>query len=110
MWHAQGLCAKPRRKETIRKAEAQMGEWKDGTRVDLKEIGWGCVQWIKLALVDTVMNLEDLAPRSGYICTTLDGRLGIYACLSLTKYRTDSIGRSRNDSSRSAYGPRCHYH
>jgi hypothetical protein len=46
--------------------------WEDGIRVDLGEIGWGSVGWIQLAqdrdrwraLVDTVMNLRVLAPRS----------------------------------------------
>jgi hypothetical protein len=46
--------------------------WEDGIRMDLREIGWGSVEWIKLAedrgrwraLVNTVMNLRVLAPRS----------------------------------------------
>jgi hypothetical protein len=44
--------------------------WEDGIRMDLREIGWG--DWIRLAqgrdrwlaLVNTVMNLRVLAPRS----------------------------------------------
>jgi hypothetical protein len=44
----------------------------DGIRMDLREIGWGSVDWIQLAqdrdlwwaLVNTVMNLRVLAPRS----------------------------------------------
>jgi hypothetical protein len=43
----------------------------DGIRMDLREIGWGSVQWIQLAqdrdcwraFVNTVMNLRVLAPR-----------------------------------------------
>jgi hypothetical protein len=43
----------------------------DGTRMDVREIGWGSVDWIQLAqdrnrwrtLVNTVMNLRVLAPR-----------------------------------------------
>jgi hypothetical protein len=39
--------------------------WEDGIRMDLREIGWGSVDWIQLAqdrdrwraLVNTVMNL-----------------------------------------------------
>jgi hypothetical protein len=39
--------------------------WEDGIRMDLREIGWGCVGWIQLtqdrdrwqAVVNTVMNL-----------------------------------------------------
>jgi hypothetical protein len=46
--------------------------WEDGIRMDLREIGWGSVDWIQLAqdrdrwraLVNTVMNLRVLAPRS----------------------------------------------
>jgi hypothetical protein len=46
--------------------------WEDGTRMELREIGWGSVDWIQLAqdryrwraLVNTVMNLRILAPRS----------------------------------------------
>jgi hypothetical protein len=48
------------------------GRWEDGIRMDLKESGWGSVDWIQLAqdrdrwraLVNTVMNLRVLAPRS----------------------------------------------
>jgi hypothetical protein len=44
----------------------------DGIRMDLREIGWGSVDWIQLAqdrdrwrdLVNTVMNIRVLAPRS----------------------------------------------
>jgi hypothetical protein len=46
--------------------------WKDGIRMDLREIGWGSVEWIHLAqdrdwcqaLVNMVMNLQVLAPQS----------------------------------------------
>jgi hypothetical protein len=46
--------------------------WDDGIRMDLREIGWGSVDWIQLAqdrdrwraVVNTVMNLLVLAPRS----------------------------------------------
>jgi hypothetical protein len=46
--------------------------WEDGIRMDLKEIGWGNVDWIQLAqdrarwraVVNRVMNLRVLAPRS----------------------------------------------
>jgi hypothetical protein len=44
----------------------------DGIRMDIREIGWGSVDWIQLAqdrdrwqaVVNTVMNLRVLAPRS----------------------------------------------
>jgi hypothetical protein len=46
--------------------------WKDGIRMDLRETGWGSLDWIQLAqdrdwwqaLVNTVMNLRVLVPRS----------------------------------------------
>jgi hypothetical protein len=47
-------------------------KWKDGIRMDLREIGLGGVVWIRLsqdrdrwrAVVSAVMNLRVLAPRS----------------------------------------------
>jgi hypothetical protein len=44
----------------------------DGIRMDFREIGWGCVEWIQMAqdrdqwraLVYTEMNLGVLGPRS----------------------------------------------
>jgi hypothetical protein len=46
--------------------------WKDGIKMDLREIGFGGVEWIQLAqdrdrwraVVSAVMNLRALAPRS----------------------------------------------
>jgi hypothetical protein len=46
--------------------------WENGIRMDLEEIGWGGVEWIHLAqdsdrwraLVNAVMNLRVLGPRS----------------------------------------------
>jgi hypothetical protein len=46
--------------------------WEDEGKMDLREIGWGGVEWIHLvqdrdhwrALVNAVMNLRVLAPRS----------------------------------------------
>jgi hypothetical protein len=48
------------------------GRWQDGIKIDLREIGWGGVEWIHLAqdrdrwraVVNAVMNLRVLAPRS----------------------------------------------
>jgi hypothetical protein len=47
-------------------------KWEDGNRMHLRETGWGSVEWIQLAhhrvwyraLVNTVMNLRVMAPRS----------------------------------------------
>jgi hypothetical protein len=47
-------------------------KWDDGIRMDLREIGWGSVDWIQLAqdrdrwraVVNTVINLLVLAPLS----------------------------------------------
>jgi hypothetical protein len=46
--------------------------WEDGIRMDLRDSGLGCVQWIQLAdvrdrwraVVNAVMNLRVLAPQS----------------------------------------------
>jgi hypothetical protein len=46
--------------------------WEDGIRMDVREIGWGSVDWIQLAqdrdrwraLVNKMMNFRVLAPRS----------------------------------------------
>jgi hypothetical protein len=46
--------------------------WEDGNRMDLREIGLGCVDWIRLAqdrdrwraVVSAVMNLRVLTPQS----------------------------------------------
>jgi hypothetical protein len=46
--------------------------WEDGIRMGLRKIGWGSVEWIQStqdrgwcrAVVNTVMNLRVLAPRS----------------------------------------------
>jgi hypothetical protein len=54
--------------------------WDDGIRMDLRDIGWGSVDWIQLAqdrdrwraLVNTVMKLRALAPRS-WLVSNLNG-------------------------------------
>jgi len=74
MWHAlerkvyKVLVGKPEGKRPLGRPRRR---W-DGIRMDLREIGWGSVEWIQLAqdrdrwraLVNTVMNLRVLAPRS----------------------------------------------
>jgi hypothetical protein len=63
------LMGKPEGKRLLGR---QRCRWEDEVRVDLREIGWGRVYLIQLAqgrdrwraLVNTVMNLRVLAPRS----------------------------------------------
>jgi hypothetical protein len=63
------LVGKPEGKSSLGRPRRR---WEDGIRMDLREIGWGSVQWIQLAqerdrwwaLVNTVMKLRVLAPRS----------------------------------------------
>jgi hypothetical protein len=63
------LMGKPEGKRPLERLRRR---WEDGIRMDLKEIGWGSVDWIQLAqdrerwraVVNTVMNLRVLAPRS----------------------------------------------
>jgi hypothetical protein len=75
MWHAwertvyRVLVGKAKGKRPLGRPRRR---WDDGIRMDLREIGWGSVEWIQLAqdrdrwwaLVNTVMNLRVLAPRS----------------------------------------------
>jgi hypothetical protein len=63
------LVGKPEGKRPLERPRLR---WEDGIRMDLKEIGWGDVEWIQLAqdrdrwraVVSAVMNLRVLAPRS----------------------------------------------
>jgi hypothetical protein len=63
------LMVKPEGKRPLGRPRRR---WEDGIRLDLREIGWGSVERIQLAhdmdrwraLVNTVMNLRVLAPRS----------------------------------------------
>jgi hypothetical protein len=65
----QGFSGKARR---IKPLERPRHRWEDGIKMDLGEIDWGGVEWIHLAedrdhwraLVNAVMNLRVLAPRS----------------------------------------------
>jgi hypothetical protein len=64
-----GLVGKPEGKRPL---ERPRRRWEDGIKMDLREIGWGGVEWIHLAqdrdcwrdLVNAVINLLVLAPRS----------------------------------------------
>jgi len=63
------LMGKPEGKRPL---ERPRRRWEDGIRMDLREIGWGSVEWIQLAqdrdrwraLVNMMMNFLVLAPRS----------------------------------------------
>jgi hypothetical protein len=63
------LMGKPEGKRPLGRPRRR---WEDGIRIDLRETGWGIVDWIQLAqdrdrwrdVVNTVMNLRVLAPRS----------------------------------------------
>jgi hypothetical protein len=66
MWHAW------ERREKARPPGRPRRRWEYGIRMDLRETGWGGVDWIRLAqdrdrwraVVSAVMNLRVLAPRS----------------------------------------------
>jgi hypothetical protein len=63
------LVGKPKGKRPLGRSRHR---WEDGIRMDLREIGWGSVDWIRLAQdrdrwradVSVVMNLRVLVPRS----------------------------------------------
>jgi hypothetical protein len=63
------LVGKPEGKRPLGRPRRR---WEDGIRMDLRVIGLGCVDWIRLvqdrdrlrAVVSAVMNLRVLAPRS----------------------------------------------
>jgi hypothetical protein len=63
------LVGKPEGKRPL---ERPRRRWEDGIKIDLREIGWGCVELIHLAqdrdrwraVVSAVMNLRVLAPRN----------------------------------------------
>jgi hypothetical protein len=63
------LVGKPKGKRPL---EIPRRRWEDGIKTDLREIGWKGVEWIHLAqdgdrwraVVNAVMNLRVLAPRS----------------------------------------------
>jgi hypothetical protein len=63
------LAGKPEGKRPLGRPRRR---WEDGIRMHLREIGLGCVDWIRLsqdrvrcrAVVSAVMNLRVLAPRS----------------------------------------------
>jgi hypothetical protein len=63
------LVGKPERKRQLGRPRSR---WEDEIRMDIRETGWGSVEWNQLAqnrdrwqaLVNTVMNLRVLAPRS----------------------------------------------
>jgi hypothetical protein len=67
--HVKGLVGKPEGKRPLRKSRRR---WEVGMKMDLREIGWGVVEWIHLAqdryrwraVVNVVIKLRVLAPWS----------------------------------------------
>jgi hypothetical protein len=63
------LVGKPEGKRSLERPRCR---WEDGIKMDLREVGWGAVEWIHLAqdrdhwwaLVNAVMNPWVLVPRS----------------------------------------------
>jgi hypothetical protein len=63
------LMGKPEGKRTLGRPRRR---WEDEIRMDLRETGWGSVDWIRLAqdrdrwraVVNTAMNLRVPSPRS----------------------------------------------
>jgi hypothetical protein len=63
------LVGKPKGKRLVRRRRRR---WEDGIKMDLRKIGWRSMEWIHLAqdrdcwqaVVNAVMNLRVLAPRS----------------------------------------------
>jgi hypothetical protein len=63
------LMGKPNGKRPL---ERPRHRWDDGIKIDLREIGWGGVEWIHLAqdrdhwraVVNAVMNPQDMMPLS----------------------------------------------
>jgi hypothetical protein len=63
------LMGKPEGKKPLGRPRRR---WEDGIRMDLRDSGWGSLEWTQLAqdrdwwwaLVNMVMNLQLLAPRS----------------------------------------------
>jgi hypothetical protein len=63
------LVGKPKGKRPLGRLRHR---WEDGIRMDLREIGWEDGEWVQLtqdrgqwwAVVNMVMNLQVLAPRS----------------------------------------------
>jgi hypothetical protein len=67
--HVQDFGGKPEGKRPLRRPRRR---WEVGIKMDLREIGWGSVEWIHLAkdrdrwraVVNAVMNLLVLVPQS----------------------------------------------
>jgi hypothetical protein len=63
------LVGKPEGKRSLGRPSLR---WEDGIRMDVRKIGWGSVDWIRVAqnrdrcraVVNAVMNLKVLVPRS----------------------------------------------
>jgi hypothetical protein len=95
MWHAwersvyKVLVGKA---EGKRPFERPRRRWEDGMRMNIRETGWGSVEWIQLAqhrdqwraLVNVVMNLRVLAPRSQFFLSP--SKLMLERCLTVCRH------------------------
>jgi len=80
MWHVWGeescivLVGKPEGKRPLGRPRHR---WEDNIKMDLQEVGWGCMNWIDLAqdrdkwrtLVNAVMNIR-ISSTTGNILTS----------------------------------------
>jgi hypothetical protein len=74
--------------------------------MDLRDIGWGSVEWFQLALdgdwwralVNTAMNLRVLAPRSLPVCRNTTVVLGGYTMVSHLDDLGSVLGEFKKDS------------
>jgi hypothetical protein len=65
-----GLMGKPEGKRPLGRPRRRH-RWEDGIRMDLRDTGWGSIEWIQLdqdkrlvaGLVNTVMNLRFMMPQ-----------------------------------------------
>jgi hypothetical protein len=56
-----------RKPEGKRRLVTRRRRWEDGIRMDLREIRWGVwigFDWLRIAVVNSVMNLRVLSPRN----------------------------------------------
>jgi hypothetical protein len=83
------LMGKPEGKRPLERPRCR---WEDGLKIDLREIGGGCVEWIHLAgdgdrwraVVSMVMNLRDWRHRVSHLESKQYSLFLIIECHSVT--------------------------